>query len=198
MLLIMKSFFIILAICGHLSLKAQDDGTKYYFKELGWSITLPNSFSITDSNIAKQYQQKGIALIEESNDVKMGDLNDLKDLITANKNKFNYFNATIRLYDLKKEGDYLEASDSVKRTVYRSFVNLPKVDLDSFSNTEIIDNVSFDKFSVIISINKKKYMTMVLLAKLYKGYDFGITYLYLDDKTKMEIEKMLSDSKFNR
>ncbi len=39
-------------------------------------------------------------------------------------------------------------------------------------------------------------MTMIILSKLYKGYDFGITYLYLDDETKMEIEKMLSESKF--
>lgn len=39
---------------------------------------------------------------------------------------------------------------------------------------------------------------MILLTKLYKGYDFGITYLYLDDKTKEQIDTMLHRSKFQK
>lgn len=194
----MKILIIFFTALAPLVASAQPAGTAYYFKEVQWRIVLPSSFSITDSAVAKKYQDKGVALLEKSNDVKVGGLDEMKDLITANKNKFNYFNATIRRYNIAAEGDYTISSDSVKRMTYRSFQNLPNTELDSASSIQVIDKLPFNKFTIHIAINKRPYMTMVLLAKLYKGYDFGITYLYLDDKTKQEIENMLAQSVFTK
>jgi len=38
---------------------------------------------------------------------------------------------------------------------------------------------------------------MLLLSRLYKGYDFGMNYLYTDDVSKTQPESILSSSKFD-
>ena len=136
--------------------------------------------------------------MEKANDLEVGALDDLKDLISAKKDDFNYINATIRPYDAEEEGEFPLSTQMVKDAVYNSLLTFPNVKLDSISSTIKLDNLTFEKFTVQVSINNQKYLTMVVLSKFYKGYDFGITYTYLDEKSKMEIENMLATSSFSK
>ena len=70
--------------------------------------------------------------------------------------------------------------------------------IDTLAGKQIIDGVSFDKYHIIIKKNGKTIFNMLLLSKLYKGFDFGISYLYLDDRTRAQIESMLEQSKFSK
>ena len=193
----MKKILFLLAIFACFTSYAQEKGTKFYFKEIGWKVTLPNTFVMATEEENKNDMQRGVNLIENANDVVVEDLSDLKDLISATKGD-NYINATISPYHPETDGDYLENGEAVKQIIYRTFENMPNATLDSSSSKVVIDNLSFEKFSIKLTINKEPLLTMILISRLYKGYDFGITYLYQDENTKQEIEKMLSESKFDK
>jgi hypothetical protein len=74
---------------------------------------------------------------------------------------------------------------------------MPDAKLDSSSTKITIDGLEFDKFSVLIKV-KDLTLTVVLIGKLYKGYDFGISYLYMDEQTRDQIEASIRNSKFRK
>jgi hypothetical protein len=59
-----------------------------------------------------------------------------------------------------------------------------------------VGGLDFDRFRIPLAVKGKPAFIMYLLAKLYKGYDFGITYLYTDDRAKTQMENILAGSKF--
>ena len=73
---------------------------------------------------------------------------------------------------------------------------MPDATLDSASEPKTVGGLEFDCFHVTASVKSKPLFTVFVLAKLYKGFDFGISYLYTDAVTKAQIDKILSDSKF--
>src|SRR5205085_795185 len=94
---IIFAFFFILPIC------AQETGKEYFFKEIGWTITLPQDFKTLDSSENERINKRGLKAIEESNEI-TADIIQLKTLIAASKDVYNYFNSTIRRFDPDKEG----------------------------------------------------------------------------------------------
>ena len=177
---------------------SQDTGKRYFFEEIGWTITLPSNFKPLDSIENAKTNERGLKAIQESNGLTV-DMTQLKTLIAAHKDAYNYFNSTIRPFNSKVEGTYDSASKVVKDMMYKTFLdNMPSAKIDSVTTNETIDGVLFDKFHVTITLTGNFIMNMILLSKYYKGYDFGISYLYLDEKTKEQIELMLKNSKFKK
>jgi hypothetical protein len=173
---------------------AQQAGNQYAFKEVGWSLTLPPQFSVIDSSKTAALNQRGKKLIEESNDIK-ADFSGTKTLITAMKGN-NYFNSTITPFG-PKDGDYNTSCKKVKDLIFNTFVNkIPNAKIDSSSTAETVGGLEFDKFHIVITMHDKVLFNMFLLSKLYKGFDFGISYLYLDEISKGQIESILNSSRF--
>lgn len=75
---------------------------------------------------------------------------------------------------------------------------MPDAKIDSISSPYAMDGLTFNKFRVTVQIKDKVLFNMLLLAKLYRGYDFGISYVYMDEQIKERIEAMLSSSRFTR
>lgn len=168
----------------------------YTFKEVGWTISLPSDYRVLDSAEIAAKSEKGKKAIEDANDVKT-DISDTKTLISATKNRFNIFNSTITPYDPDTDGDFEAVSQGIKEAIYKTLKESMEADFDTVSSVATIDGLDFDKFLITVNIKGKALLHMALLTKLYKGYDFGITYLYMDDSIRDEIESMLSNSKFS-
>ena len=118
-------------------------------------------------------------------------------LFLQQKNKFNYFNATITPFDQKKDGSWKEANQGLKDMIYKGMVeSMKNAKLDSTSSIAFIDGIQFDKFHIAVVLNNDLRFNMYLLSRLYRGYDFGISYLSLDDKTLKDVESTLNKSKF--
>jgi hypothetical protein len=180
------------------SVSAQQTGKKYFFQQVSWSLTLHPDFIPLDSVADQALKEKGVKAISDANDIDMGESKTIS-LISAGKGEHNYFNCNITPYDLKKDGDYEASGKNVKNIVYKTFKDqIPDGKIDTATTKIFIDGLEFDKFQVIVSINDKELLHMLVLSKYYKGYDFGITYLYLDPVTKEQIEKMLNESKFTK
>jgi hypothetical protein len=190
------SFCIILAISFFATVSAQDTARNYFFNEIGWSVSLPPGFKVLDATEDKKNNERGLKAMEESNGI-TADLSKMKTLISASKDPQNYFNATIRTYDVLKEGPYDSTTGVLDNMVYKTISDkIPTAKLDSVTTIVLIDGISFNKFQLIISLRANFTMHMFILSKYYKGYDFGITYLYIDETTRGEIESMLNKSKF--
>ena len=173
---------------------AQHPGKEYTIKEVGWTLTLPPEFAVIDSVNNADLNQRGKKMLEESNNVK-ADMSTTRTLITAMKGN-NYFNSTITPFD-PKDGDYSTTSQTVKEMIYKTFSDkMPDAKIDSSSTPATVGGLQFDKFHITITLHDKVLFNMFLLAKLYKGYDFGISYLYLDEVSKRQIESILNSSRF--
>ena len=176
----------------------QDTGKPYYFKQVGWRIHLPYAFKILDSTAEAAVNEKGKKVIESTLDTEV-DVSSTITLFSATLNVYNYLNATITPYNPSVDGDWNESSALMKNTVMEAFAqNMQDVKLDSSSSKVTIDGLSFDKFEVTAQIDGKVIFTTVILSKLYNGYDFGISYLYMDDKTKKMIQETLGSSNFKQ
>lgn len=176
---------------------AQDSTKRYTFKEIGWTITLPDEFTVMDSVQNRKSMEKGVKAIEESNGV-IADISEVITLFSATKNTFQYLTSTLTPYDPKKDGDYKQAIRDLKEITYSTFRDqMPDAVLDSSSSIMTIDGLGFDKFRIGIKL-KNLTMTMVLIGRLYKGYDFGISYLYTEEKTREQIEASIRNSKFRK
>lgn len=170
----------------------------YTFSQVSWTITLPASFTLIEAAEDSARMARGKKAIEDANNLEVI-ASSTVTLISAIKDKFNYFNSTISPFDTKKDGEYSVVNQELKKLVYNTMaVKMPSGVIDSATSTQEVDGIVFDKFTLSISIPQKISFKMVLMTKLYKGFQFGITYLYLDDKTKEEIETMLKNSKFDK
>jgi hypothetical protein len=175
---------------------AQTPATKYSFPQIGWTMFLPASFKVMDSAKNAAMTEKGKKTMEDANNIQ-ADFSGLKTLISAMKNPTNYFNSTITPYDPKKDGPYAKTNETVKGILYNTFIQkIPKAKIDTASSKLAIDGVTFERFYLRLTLETKVLFHMVVLSKFYKGYDFGITYLYTDEESKTEIESILRTSKF--
>jgi hypothetical protein len=163
---------------------AQTPATKYSFPQVGWTMFLPAR------------TEKGKKTMEDANNIQ-ADFSGLKTLISAMKNPTNYFSSTIQPYDPKKDGPYAKTNANVKGILYNTFKQkMPDGKIDTASSKLPIDGVTFERFYLRLTLNTKVLFNMVVLSRFYKGYDFGITYLYSDEGSKAELESILKTSKF--
>jgi hypothetical protein len=194
----MRTFILICTLLLCCQCFAQQSTNEYFFKEVGWSITLPDDFYITDSAVAAATREHGKKAMEEVTGVSP-DMSTTTTLITANKNKYNYFSATITTLNVQESKDFAARAQQVKNLMYKTFCGkMPDAKIDTSSTQETIDGLLFDKFQMTVSMKEKVLFNMYLLVKLHKGYDFGISYLCLDEATKEQVETMLKHSKFSK
>lgn len=176
----------------------QPGGKPFFFSEVGWSLVIPADFKIMDSLDDRAKNEQGKKLIEKSTDI-IADYSETKTLISATKGQLNYFNATVTPFDPVTDGDHDDANKSVKDILHKTFRDqLPSGKIDTISTSISIDGLEFDKFQLTISQDEAVIVNMVLISKLYKGFDFGISYVYVDQQTKEQIESMLNESKFEK
>lgn len=70
---------------------------KFFFKEIGWSITIPEGFEVLNSAASSKLSEDGIKLIEKANDFSV-DTSSLKNLFTAKNEAINTFFLLIKDY----------------------------------------------------------------------------------------------------
>ena len=109
---------------------------EYYSKKIGWTVTIPGSFILKSIYFNDSVQKEGKKNFEQTNDIKI-DVENLKDLIFISKGELNYFDASIRLFNKKKEGNYDLACKAANKIIYKTIVNkLPDNQIDSLSKKD--------------------------------------------------------------
>lgn len=197
MQIFMKTSVLIFFLCFLIFsiAESQSLGKTYSLKEVCWTIELPKYFTVLDSAIAEKEKEKGVKIIEEINDTTV--LEKTRTLISANKGEYEGFDCTIAPQtDTTNSKANLE---QVKKILYNSLSTLIKNSvIDSSSSETTIDGLSFHKFRATTLIENKPVFTTVYLFRFYNNYEFSITYTYMNEGTKDEIEVMLNTSKFKK
>lgn len=193
----MRTFLIISITVISLNSYSQEGFRKITLKTFNWTFNLPTEFKVLDSSENEVLHKKGAKVLRETVGVN-SNMKKTKTLINAMKDRFSLFNATLRPLNPQQIQKYGDSLQTVKDLVYKAMQEkTTNGTVDSASSIQKIDGVLFDKFTVITTLPNIK-IGMVILSKLYKGYDFGITYVYVDDKTKGQIEGILESSRFKK
>ena len=193
----LKKILTAITIALSINAPAQDTAQLLTFKEVGWTIKLPPSFKVLSAEEDKATNERGKKAIESTINLEI-DNSKTKTLISAAKNQFSYFNATITPFNPAKDGNWQEVNQGLKDILYTTFKEkMTDGKVDTATTKTTISGVIFDKFEVVVSVGDKFIFHSYLLSKLYKGFDFGISYLFTDNETKEEIETMLKNSVFN-
>lgn len=112
--------------------------------------------------------------------------------------KDNYFYSTLTPFVEEQVDDYARTKVNSKKLIYQTFQSLvPGGPIDTSSMKVMVGGLEFEEFKSHIKIGNAN-ITCIMLWRLYKGYDFGICYMYMDEETKMEVEKSLYGSRFSK
>jgi hypothetical protein len=172
--------------------------TTYHFKEVGMSVKVPSKFQIVSAEEDEKIRSRGKQAMETANHVEV-DASATINLLSIQKGQFNYLNITATPFGTVPEETWKVVNKQVKDAVYKTFADkVTPEKLDTASSSVKIDGVLMDKFEMKIRITEAVSMKMVMLSKLYKGFDFGISYVYMNDAIGDEIEKIVYGSKFKK
>jgi hypothetical protein len=166
----------------------------YFFQEVGWTITLPYDFALLDLNDYSINMEDEQQNVEE--DMSTGVVTP-QTMFIAIKDRFNHFNITITPFDIEEDGNWFKTNQSVKDQAYKTMVKILGGEKpDSSSSIEYIDGLAFEKFHIAATIDKDLRLDMFLLSRWYRGYDFCMSFLSVNDETRKQIELMLKSSRF--
>lgn len=192
----MRTSIVILLLMFSVNAFTQEAFKKVTLSKVGWTLLLPTEFKILDSTENEELHSKGHKALKETVGVKT-DMKRTKTLINAMKDRFSLFNSTIRPLNAEQIRNYGKSAQRVKDLTFEAMkAKSANNQVDSISSSQIIDGLNFNKFTVTVSMPKNLTVTMVILSKVHKGFDFGITYVYTNDITKGQIEEILNSSKF--
>ena len=190
-----RLFKLSLIICLFFSCKQKHDPT-LTFNEIGWSLKLPDGFKLMDSSTVVSKNAEGKETIQSTTGKTYSRLN-LKTIISATKNKSNYFTFSLATFKEKDDSIWQSTHQKIKElSIETAKKQMPNVQLDTSNEIVTIDLVNFKKFKIVGKINNQTVFNSITLNKIYKGYYLEISYLFSDENVGYEIEEMLKDSKF--
>ena len=183
---IMKSSILIFSLFISFQCFSQSAGKKYTFRDIGWTIALPEDFTAFPSADASIEIHPGQA----------SDTSLSKRLIMAmsDANVFSLIISSCNIHDEKNDNSFILGN----KQAFKALAKGGQFQLDSATTTISIDGVPFRKFRVTTRKNDLIHSNEVLLQTCYKGYSIYITLLYYNKKAGDELESILEHSKFTR
>ena len=165
-------------------------------KEVGWTLTPPSTFTPMDSARIAMLNSDGSSTFEDATGLP-ADMSKTKTVFAVQK-KDNYFYSTLTPFVEEHVDDYANTKVNSKKLIYQTFQSLvPGGPIDTSSMKVMVGGLEFEEFKSHIKMGDIN-ITCIMLWRLYKGYDFGICYMYLDESTKREVEKSVYESKFSK
>lgn len=177
---------------------AQHYSRPFTFNDIGWTIDLPEGFELLDSTSVAAKIAKGRQTVESTSNGTIS-TSETKPLIVAKKNESNYFISSLTPFDEGKDGSWTSTNREIRQIAFKTLVEkFPSAKYDSATSVIFIDSLPFSKFLIVGKEDNGVIYKSIMLGKLYKGYDFKITYMCVDGNIEKEIEEMLEQSKFSR
>ena len=206
----MKKIIIVVTIvittlvsCGKADPNQQvDEGTVknniYTSEEIGWSIEIPENWTVIDKEQAKANVEKGSKVIEETIEGEI-DYSELKNLIGFKKNQFNIFQSTSEPVVEEYEGEWEVNNELLKGIIYNTYLNQGIKSDTSATTIEKINGLDFKKYSfTIYSPNGEVIIEQIVYSKLINGYDFSVNINYNNEEDKDVMMNAWKNSRFKK
>src|SRR5690242_13079090 len=98
------------------------DKNIYTSENIGWTIEIPDGWTIVEKDKSEEYDNKGLKAIGEVTDGEI-DISGLKHLISFQKNQFNIFQSTSEPFKTEYDGEWEVNNAGLKKIMYSAFLN---------------------------------------------------------------------------
>jgi hypothetical protein len=174
------------------------EGSFYTSQEIGWTIEIPEGWTVVDIEKTKETDEKARKAVEETMDGEI-DLSAFKKLISFQKDQFNCLQSSSEPFKLEYEGEWEENNAALKEVIYTTFLNQGVKSDSSATTIEKIDGLEFQKYSfTIYSPKGEVILKQIMFSRLINGFDFCVNINYTNDKDRDELLKVFRNSKFKK
>lgn len=197
------SLCLFAASCGKKDPNDQVDegsiaGSVYTSDEIGWTITIPDGWSVVEKSRSEELQAKGQEAITESTGESF-DTSGMRNLVGFQKNQFNLFQSTSEPFDESVDGDWSENNAALRQIILQTYsdqgISTEATEIETVS----IGGLEFEKYTIRIMNNEgDMILNQVMYSRLINGLDFGVNINYNEDGLGEEMLKAWRSSKFER
>jgi len=174
------------------------EGKSYTNQEIGWTIEIPNGWTIIDIEKINEKNKKGLKALEKTMETEI-DYSGLKNLISLQKDQFNIFQSSSEPFELEYEGEWEKNNLAIKEIIYTTYLNQGMKADSTVTTIEKIDGLDFQRYGfTIYSPKGEVILKQIIFSRLINGYAFGVNINYNNDKDRDELLKVFRNSKFKK
>lgn len=167
----------------------------YESQEIGWTMAIPNGWSVTRKSVSDERTKEGLNAFKESAGIDY-DASGLKQLLNFHKDRAHVFQSSSEPFPLLYEGEWEENGERLKHLIYETYTS-QGVRVDTSSSKKKIDNLDFEVFHIkIYSPEGETLLYQDMYSRYINGFDFGVNLSYINEKEKNEMLTAWENSKF--
>ncbi|MNX94054.1 hypothetical protein D3C86_1262710 [compost metagenome] len=170
--------------------------TQCHSKEIGWTITVPEGYTVSETEDLDRIQEKGKELMENSLGGEI-DMSGVKHLANFAKNQFNQFQSNIEPFDTAVDGNWNAHDHMLKEFIYDTYTQ-QGIHIDSsVTETVTISGKQFQHYTfTVYGPDKQVILRQEIFGALLNGYSFGVNINYNDSTAYKEMLQAWKSSGF--
>jgi hypothetical protein len=178
--------------------KEVDEGTfsgnTYSNKVLGWKITFPDTWIVTEKKSLENADERSKAMVGDTTT----STKTIKRLLAFQKNFDNNFQSTREDFKGRDQASYQAIKHAVRKQVYFGYLD-QRFNVDTTSSSENVDGVAFDCFEIMLyDQTGKKFATQLLYSTILKDSYFNVIINYSNEKDKATLLNAFKKSTFKQ
>ena len=178
--------------------KEVDEGTfsgnTYSNKLLGWEITFPDTWIVTEKKSLENADERSKAMVGDTTT----STKTIKRLLAFQKNFDNNFQSTREDFKGRDQASYQAIKHAVRKQVYFAYLD-QRFNVDTTASIDKIDGVTFDCFEIMLyDQTGKKFATQLLYSTILKDSYFNVIINYSNEKDKATLLNAFKKSTFKQ
>ncbi|MFA9212046.1 MAG: hypothetical protein ACEQR5_09475 [Moraxellaceae bacterium] len=178
--------------------KEVDEGTfsgnTYSNKVLGWKITFPDTWIVTEKKSLENADERSKAMVGDTTT----STKTIKRLLAFQKNFDNNFQSTREDFKGRDQASYQAIKHAVRKQVYFGYLD-QRFNVDTTASIDKIDGVAFDCFEIMLYDQiGKKFATQLLYSTILKDSYFNVIINYSNEKDKATLLNAFKKSTFKQ
>jgi hypothetical protein len=178
--------------------KEVDEGTfsgnTYSNKVLGWEITFPDTWIVTEKKSLENADERSKAMVGDTTT----STKTIKRLLAFQKNFDNNFQSTREDFKGRDQASYQAIKHAVRKQVYFGYLD-QRFNVDTTASIDKIDGVAFDCFEIMLyDQTGKKFATQLLYSTILKDSYFNVIVNYSNEKDKATLLNAFKKSTFKQ
>jgi hypothetical protein len=176
--------------------KEVDEGTfsgnTYSNKILGWEITFPDTWIVTEKKSLENADERSKAMVGDTTT----STKTIKRLLAFQKNFDNNFQSTREDFKGRDQASYQAIKHAVRKQVYFGYLD-QRFNVDTTASIDKIDGVAFDCFEIMLyDQTGKKFATQLLYSTVLNDSYFNVIINYSNEKDKATLLNAFKKSTF--
>ncbi|MFM2040252.1 MAG: hypothetical protein RLZZ493_841 [Bacteroidota bacterium] len=178
--------------------KEVDEGTfsgnTYSNKVLGWEITFPDTWIVTEKKSLENADERSKAMLGDTTT----STKTIKRLLAFQKNFDNNFQSTREDFKGRDQASYQAIKHAVRKQVYFGYLD-QRFNVDTTASIDKIDGVAFDCFEIMLyDQTGKKFATQLLYSTVLNDSYFNVIINYSNEKDKATLLNAFKKSTFKQ